>query len=419
VFALVDCNNFYASCERVFNPALEGKPIAVLSNNDGCFIARSNEAKALGLPMGAPAFKYEAFCKANSIEVFSSNYPLYGDMSARVMQILSQFTPEIEIYSIDEAFLLLKGFEYVDLATYGKEMQQRVEKWTGIPVSIGIAPTKALAKVANKIAKKFKERTGGVHVIETAESITKALKWTQIADVWGIGRQHARRLEVLQIKTAYDFTRLPEDWVRKQMAVVGLRLQQDLKGIPTLGLEEGQKSKKGIATTRSFEGTISSLPELEERIATFANHCAQKARAQKSAANILMVFLRNNPFDPKVPRIRKYLAIPLAYPTDSSITLGQVAIKGLRALYEPGVAYKKAGVMISGLVPVNEKQLDLFQRELPKHDALMAVMDKMNKRYGNALKVGNQDLLRTWKMKQEHLSKRYTTSLSEIITVSS
>lgn len=419
MFALVDCNNFYASCERVFNPALEGKPIAVLSNNDGCFIARSNEAKALGLPMGAPAFKYEAFCKANSIEVFSSNYPLYGDMSARVMQILSQFTPEIEIYSIDEAFLLLKGFDYVDLATYGKEMQQRVEKWTGIPVSIGIAPTKALAKVANKIAKKFKERTGGVHVIETAESITKALKWTQIADVWGIGRQHARRLEVLQIKTAYDFTRLPEDWVRKQMAVVGLRLQQDLKGIPTLGLEEGQKSKKGIATTRSFEGTISSLPELEERIATFANHCAQKARAQKSAANILMVFLRNNPFDPKVPRIRKYLAIPLAYPTDSSITLGQVAIKGLRALYEPGVAYKKAGVMISGLVPVNEKQLDLFQREQPKHDALMAVMDKMNKRYGNALKVGNQDLLRTWKMKQEHLSKRYTTSLSEIITVSS
>jgi len=419
VFALVDCNNFYASCERVFNPALEGKPIAVLSNNDGCFIARSNEAKALGLPMGAPAFKYEAFCKEKGIEVFSSNYPLYGDMSARVMQILSQFTPEIEIYSIDEAFLLLKGFDYIDLASYGKEMQQRVEKWTGIPVSIGIAPTKALAKVANKIAKKFKERTGGVHVIDTAESITKALKWTQIADVWGIGRQHARRLETVQIKTAYDFTRLPEDWVRKQMAVVGLRLQQDLKGIPTLGLEEGQKSKKGIATTRSFEGTISSLPELEERIATFANHCAQKARAQKSAANILMVFLRNNPFDPKVPRIRKYLAIPLAYPTDSSITLGQVAIKGLRALYEPGVAYKKAGVMISGLVPVNGKQLDLFQREQPKHDTLMAVMDKMNKRYGNALKVGNQDLQRTWKMKQEHLSKRYTTSLSEIITVNS
>ena len=419
MFALVDCNNFYASCERVFNPALEGKPIAVLSNNDGCFIARSNEAKALGLPMGAPAFKYEAFCKANGIEVFSSNYPLYGDMSARVMQVLTQFTPEIEIYSIDEAFLLLKGFDYVDMASYGKEMQQRVEKWTGIPVSIGIAPTKALAKVANKIAKKFKDRTGGVHVINTAESITKALKWTQIADVWGIGRQHARRLEAVQIKTAYDFTRLPEDWVRKQMAVVGLRLQQDLKGIPTLGLEEGQKSKKGIATTRSFEGTISGLPELEERIATFANHCAQKARAQKSAANILMVFLRNNPFDPKVPRIRKYLAIPLTYPTDSSITLGQVAIKGLRALYEPGVAYKKAGVMISGLVPVNGKQLDLFRREQPKHDALMAVMDKMNKRYGNALKVGNQDLQRTWKMKQEHLSKRYTTSLSEIITVNS
>ena len=420
MYALVDCNNFYASCERVFNPSLQEKPIAVLSNNDGCFIARSNEAKALGLPMGAPAFKYKQFCQAHGIQVFSSNYPLYGDMSSRVMQILSQFTPEIEIYSIDEAFLLLKGFElHTDLASYGKEMQLRVEKWTGIPVSIGIAPTKALAKVANKIAKKFKTRTGGVHLIETAESIQKALKWTQIEDVWGIGRQHAKRLETIQIKTAYDFTQLPEDWVRKQMAVVGLRLQQDLKGIPTLSLEEGQKSKKGIATTRSFESSISELSDLEEHVATFATHCAQKLRSQKSAANLLMVFIRNNPFDPKVPRVRRHLAIPLAYPTDSSISLSQVAIQGVRALYEPGVAYKKAGVILGGLVPVNGKQLDLFQREQPKHDLLMAVIDRMNKRYGNALKIANQDLQRSWKMKQEHLSKRYTTDILDIIQVRS
>jgi len=420
MYALVDCNNFYASCERVFNPSLQGKPIAVLSNNDGCFIARSNEAKALGLPMGAPAFKYEAFCKAHGIQVFSSNYPLYGDMSSRVMQILSQFTPEIEIYSIDEAFLLLRGFEaHTNLAEYGKEMQRRVEKWTGIPVCIGIAPTKALAKVANKIAKKFKTRTGGVFLIKEEESIKKALKWTQIADVWGIGRQHAKRLEALQVKTAYDFTRLPEDWVRKQMAVVGLRLQQDLKGIPTLALEEGQKSKKGIATTRSFEGSLSALSDLEERAATFATHCAQKLRGQKSAANMLTIFMRNNSFDPSVPRVYRQLSIPLAYPTDSSISLSQAAIQGVRALYEPGVAYKKAGVILSGLVPINGKQLDLFQREQPKHDALMAVMDKMNKKYGNGLKIANQDLERTWKMKQEHLSKRYTTVLGDIITVKS
>jgi DNA polymerase V len=417
VFALVDCNNFYASCERVFNPSLQGRPIAVLSNNDGCFIARSNEAKALGLPMGAPAFKYEAFCKAKGIEVFSSNYPLYGDMSARVMQILSQFTPEIEIYSIDEAFLQLKGFDHIDLEAYGKEMQQKVEKWTGIPVSIGIAPTKALAKVANKISKKFKERTGGVYLIKDQDSITKALKWTQIEDVWGIGYRHAKKLRALEINTAYDFTQLPEDWVRKQMSVVGLRLQQDLKGIPTLALEEGNKSKKGIATTRSFENSLTELSDLEERIATFANHCAQKLRVQKSAANILIVFLRNNPFDPKVPRVYRQLAIPLAYPTDSSIVLSQEAIKGIRALYEPGVAYKKAGVLVSGLVPINGKQLDLFKREQPKHDALMAVIDKMNKKYGNGLKIANQDLNRTWKMKQQYLSKRYTTDLRDVIKI--
>jgi DNA polymerase V len=417
VFALVDCNNFYASCERVFNPSLQGKPIAVLSNNDGCFIARSNEAKALGLPMGAPAFKYEAFCKAKGIQVFSSNYPLYGDMSARVMQILSQFTPEIEIYSIDEAFLQLKGFDHIDLEAYGKEMQQKVEKWTGIPVSIGIAPTKALAKVANKISKKFKERTGGVYLIKDQGNITKALKWTQIEDIWGIGYRHAKRLRALEINTAYDFTQLPEDWVRKQMSVVGLRLQQDLKGIPTLTLEEGNKSKKGIATTRSFENSLTELSDLEERIATFASHCAQKLRAQKSASNILIVFLRNNPFDPKVPRIYRQLSIPLAYPTDSSIVLSQEAIKGIRALYEPGVAYKKAGVLVSGLVPINGRQLDLFKREQPKHDALMAVIDKMNKKYGNGLKIANQDLNRTWKMKQQYLSKRYTTDLRDIIKI--
>ena len=238
MFALIDCNNFYASCQRVFEPHLIGKPIVVLSNNDGCVIARSNEAKALGIPMGAAAFEYKKLFEDNNVFVYSSNYALYGDMSSRVMNLLMNYSPEIEIYSIDEAFLKFKGFELFNLEEIGHKMRCTVTKGTGIPVSIGFAPTKALAKVANKIAKKYPERTKSVYAIDTEEKRIKALKWTKIEDVWGIGRQHAKRLKAKSIFNAFQFTQLSDDWVRKEMAVVGLRLKHELEGKPTQDLEE-------------------------------------------------------------------------------------------------------------------------------------------------------------------------------------
>ncbi len=253
MFALVDCNNFYVSCERVFNPKLNGKPVVVLSNNDGCAISRSDEAKKLGIPMGAPAFKYEKIFRDNNVKVFSSNFPLYGDMSSRVMNILSSYTPNIEVYSIDEAFLEFKGFKKHKLESYCKEIQKRVLKWTGIPISIGIAPTKALAKVANRISKKFPKKTAGVYSIDSNEKRLKALKWLEIENVWGIGFRHSKRLRIFKINSAYDFISTPDDWVRKQMSVVGLRLKKELEGESVLCLEENRSPKKAIATTRSFE----------------------------------------------------------------------------------------------------------------------------------------------------------------------
>lgn len=277
MFALIDCNNFYASCERVFRPDLIGKPIVVLSNNDGCVIARSNEAKAVGIPMGAPAFEYEKLFEQHGVHVFSANFALYGDMSNRVMNILSEFSPEMEIYSIDECFLKLNGFEHYDLQQQGELMRHKVTKSTGIPISVGVAPTKALAKLANRIAKKYPDKTKGCYIIDNEEKRTKALKWLKIEDVWGVGRQHTKRLQAQNVFTAYDFTQLADEWVRMHLAIVGLRLKRDLQGIPTLDLEEAQP-KKNIATTRSFETNYTEWEQLAERVSTFAASCAEKLR---------------------------------------------------------------------------------------------------------------------------------------------
>ena len=294
MFALVDCNNFYASCERVFNPLLNNKPVAILSNNDGCFISRSDEAKKLGLPMAAPAFKYRQFCKENRIEVLSSNYPLYGDMSTRVMNLLGTFTPDIEIYSIDEAFLKFEGFQNLDFEEYGQKIQYTVQKGTGIPLSIGIAPTKALSKVANKIAKKFRPKTHGVFVITSDEERVKVLKWTKIETVWGIGHGNLTRLQTKNIRTAYEFTQLSDAWVKKQMGIIGLRLKKDLEGEPTLDLDDHTQDKKAIATTRSFDFSYSDKEYIRERISTFASSCAEKLRKQKSSCTTVVLFLRSN-----------------------------------------------------------------------------------------------------------------------------
>jgi DNA polymerase V len=417
MFALVDCNNFYASCQRVFEPHLIGKPVVILSNNDGCVIARSNEAKALGVPMGAPAFQFKSIFKEYNVHVFSSNYALYGDMSNRVMNLLATFTPEIEVYSIDEAFLKFQGFEQFNLEEYGLTIQRKVTKGTGIPISVGFAPTKALAKVANKIAKKFPDRTKSVYVIDTEEKRIKALKWTKIEDVWGIGYQHAKRLRALQIKNAYQFTKLHDDWVRKEMSVVGLRLKHELEGKPRLDLET-PTSKKAIATTRSFEKSYQTIEEVAERVATFTAHCAAKLRKQKSQCNMVMVFVKTNRFSQDTPQYSRSIVIKTDYPTDSTIDLNRYAQIGLKAIFKEGYQYKKSGVIVMGLTPNNETQLSLFNTSNPKHQPIMRVVDKLNAAMGKTtVRFASQSIGRQWKMKQERLSPCYTTRIKEIVTI--
>ena len=416
MFALVDCNNFYVSCERVFNPKLEKKPIVILSNNDGCVISRSNEAKTLRIPMGAPAFKYDFFFKKYKVHVFSSNFPLYGDMSVRVMNILSSYTPNIEIYSIDEAFLELKGFQNYNLEAYGTKIRKKILKWTGIPVSIGFAPTKVLAKVANKISKKFDKKTNGVYIINSKEEREKALKWLKIEDVWGIGFKHATRLKNYQITRAYHFIKLPDNWVRKQMSIVGLRLKKELEGKSVLSLEENRSPKKAIATTRSFEKNLTSFEDLKERISTFSICCSEKLRSQKSNCNSIYVFIKSNRYQKNKTQYRKAVIMTMSYGSNSSITISKYAVEGLKKIYKKGIEYKKAGVIVLGLVPYNKTQLNLFEKENPKHESLMKTLDFITKKEGpNKIKLASQDLKRVWKMKQTKLSYRYTTELNEII----
>lgn len=417
MIALVDCNNFYASCERVFRPDLNGKPVVVLSNNDGCIISRSDEAKTLGIPMAAAAFQYEKIFEENNIHVFSSNYALYADMSSRVMNILSASVPEIEIYSIDEAFLRFDGFNNIDLREYGTTLKRKVQKYTGIPISIGIAETKALSKVANKISKKFAEQTGGVYVINSEEKRIKALKWLKIGDVWGIGRQHSQKLAYYGVKTAYDFTQLSDSFVRREFTVVGLRLKRDLEGKRTLELE-APENKKAIAVTRTFDRMITDFESLKERICTYAVSCGEKLRYQNSHCNMITVFIRTNQFRDDLAQYNRSMTIHTPTPTNSSIDLiNQVSI-ALKAIYKQGLNYKRAGVMVSGFTPADARQLNLFIKEDTRHAALMKCIDRINASVGEQkVKFAAQSLDRTWKMKQEKLSLRYTTQFNEIISV--
>lgn len=416
MYALIDCNNFYASCERVFRPDLNGRPIVVLSNNDGCVIARSNEAKALGIPMGAPAFEYQTMFDKNNVLVFSANFPLYGDMSNRVMTVLGEFSPEVEIYSIDECFLKLDGFEKFNLQDYSLEMRKKVFKATGIPVSVGIAPTKALAKLANRIAKKYPDQTKGVYIMASEELKIKALKWLQIEDVWGIGKRHAQRLIAKGIKSAYDFTKMNDDWIKKNMAIVGVRLKRDLCGVRTLDLEE-IKSKKNIATTRSFSTNIIDYEQLRERVSSYAVSCSEKLRKQHSCCKELSVFILTNRHRTDQPQYFRSIKIKLPFATNSSIEIVKYSIMALKRIYRSGYGYKKAGIIVSEFVPDDIEQLSLFSNKDPRHDSLMGALDKINKRYGkNTVRLSVQEK-RMWKMKQEKLSPQYTTDLRDIITI--
>ena len=418
MYGLVDCNNFYASCERVFQPQLNGKPIVILSNNDGCIISRSDEAKALGIQMGAPEFKVRQELKEKNILVFSSNYPLYGDLSNRVMTILEGFTPNVEVYSIDEAFMNFDGITIADFHDYGLQMKRRIIKWLSIPVSVGFAETKALSKVANKIARKYPERTKGVYVIDSEERRIKALKWTKIEDVWGIGFRLKKKMQAKDIKTAYDFT-LPhnEAFIKKEMGVVGLRLKYELEGKSVLELDL-PKDRKTIAITRSFNGNITTLDEMKERVSTFATVCAEKLRKQKSCCHGVMVYLRKDKYKTERQRYNFYKIETLPFASNSSITISNLALKMLKTMFEEGEIYKKAGVIVTEIIPENQKQFHLFENENPKHIKLMQVMDDYHKKTGERkIRLGNQDLQRTWKMKQEHLSNKYTTDFKQILEI--
>jgi DNA polymerase V len=334
------------------------------------------------------------------------------------MNILSQYTPNIEIYSIDEAFLEFKGFENYDLEKYGQEMRSRILKWTGIPVSIGFAPTKALAKVANRISKKFDSKTRGVYVLNSETKRIKALKWLKIEDVWGIGQKYSEKLKNYNINKAYDFTKLPDSWVKKQMSVIGLRLKKELEGESILSIEEKRSPKKAIATTRSFEKNLTNFEDLKERVSTFSICCSEKLRHQKSNCNSIYVFVKSNRYQKNKLQYRSGIIMTLPYASNSSITINKYAIEGLKKIYKKNIEYKKAGVIVMGLIPNNKTQLNIFEKENPKYQVLMRTLDFITKKEGaDKIKLGSQDLKRIWKMKQTKLSPRYTTESKEIITL--
>ena len=414
MFALVDCNNFYVSCERVFNPKLEGKPVVVLSNNDGCIIARSEEAKKLGLKMAEPSFKKDKFLKDNGVHIFSSNYTLYGDMSARVTETLSHFVPEIEIYSIDEAFLNLTGFSG-DLEKLSFEIVKTVRKNTGIPISIGIGPTKTLAKIANKAAK----QTGGIFIIKNDRHRDALIRNTAIEKIWGIGSRYAKLLQQNKVKTAYDFTLLDDTWLRLKMKVIGLRIKHELIGKSYLRLDLIIHPKKAIATTRAFGKKTSKLVIISEAVSTYAVRCAEKLRKQHSVANLLTVFIHTDPFNPNEPQINNSKTISLPVATNNNFELVKYALICLNAIYSSDFRYKKAGVIVDGLQSETEVQCNIFDKtDRVKHRDLLLAVDKLNHEFGrDKVKLAVQGDGKEWKLRQEKLSKRYTTRWKEIIEV--
>lgn len=414
--ALVDCNNFFVSCERVFNPALEGRPVIVLSNNDGCAIARSQEAKDLGVKMGQPAFELRALIQKHNIAVYSSNYTLYGDMSNRVMQGLREFTPNLEVYSIDEAFLDLSRMPY-NLEEYGSRIRHAIRKNTGIPVSVGMAPTKTLAKLANHIAKKHPQyKAKGCFILDSSNR-EKVLQEYPIEEIWGIGRQHTERLQRHGVKSAYDFTQLPEQWIKEHMSIVGLRLHKELLGQKCLPLELVQSAKKGICTSRSFSKIVTELGELQEAVSTHASRCAEKLRRQQSCANQLTVFINTSRFNDGAKLYANSVTVTLPAASNSTMKIVQYALHALRTIYRSGYEYKKAGVFVSAIVPDHQVQQSLFEPAIDD-SLLMKTMDKLNARFGSGkIQVASAGTEKQWKLKREMLSPHYTTSLKEVIKV--
>ena len=421
LFGLADCNNFYCSCERVFHPNLIGKPIVVLSNNDGCVIARSEESKALGIQMGTPFYQVKELLEQNDVAVFSSNYNLYGDMSHRVMSLLSRYSPKVDVYSIDEAFLNLTGMDDSEqLTEYCKKMVRHIIKGTGIPISLGIAPTKTLAKMASKFAKKHKGYEG-VCLIDTDEKREKALKLFEVGDVWGIGYRHSKKLEYYGIKTAWDFTQKTESWVRREMTVTGVRTWKELRGESCISIEE-LPHKKSICTSRSFaEQGLNKLADVEESVANFAAQCSRKLREQHTVCNSITIFAHTSRFREDLPQSCIYQTAQLQVPTNDHQELVSVAVKMLRVEWKEGDSYfyKKAGVIVWGISRDNAIQTSLFDTvDREKQAALAKAIDEINRKNGhNKIRVAVQGNEKGWQLKKEYISKQYTTNLDDVIVL--
>lgn len=417
--ALIDVNSFYASCEQVFRPDLWGKPVVVLSNNDGCVIAANREAKSLGIPMWKPAFQSLPLLEKHHVTVFSSNYPLYGDMSRRVMETLATLTPALEVYSIDEAFVEVPETED-DLEAYAQRVRRRVHQWTGLPVGVGIAPTKALTKVASKLAKQNRER--GRHVFVIADEATReaCLREFPIDDIWGIGKRIARRLRGRGVHTAWDFTRLSDPWVRQELTVVGLRLKRELEGRPQLDLEIDPPAKQMIGTAKSFGRNLEDPALIREALAWYVSEVAAKLRRQRRIAGSLTVYLETNRFREDDPQYINQTRVRLPVPTDDTPSLAHHARLGFDRIFRPGYRYKKVGVWLSDLVLPSAVQQHLFDPDpKPARPNLMKVMDGINARYGKAtLRTASAGFRRReWKLKQQRLSPRYTTRLEEVMEI--
>jgi DNA polymerase V len=418
IFALVDCNNFYVSCERVFDPAVRRQPVVVLSNNDGCAISRSNEAKRIGIAMGAPIFKCQEIVKQHDVKVFSANFVLYGDMSNRVMSVLSNFTPNMEVYSIDEAFLSLSGFEQLNFEKYARTIQVEVKRLTGIPVSIGVAPTKTLAKVANHFAKDHPE-TGGVFSLMEEGEIDRCLAQTPVRELWGIGKEKAIFLNRHGIQNALELRNAPDQWIKKHLTVVTLRTVWELRGISCLTLEETQPNKKAIGTSRTFGYEVNNFAEMEEAVCAYIAKSAVKLRRQKSLAGYVQVYVETNPF--KEGKFYRNSAGMDVMPPTADTTILMKAAKGLlKTIYRDGLKYKSCGVILTNLSPETLEQDYLFdtvyQRSPRKR--LMEVVDRYNARTNTGkLFWVSEGLGKPWYMKQAHKSKRFTTRWDEILEI--
>lgn len=421
LYALVDCNNFYCSCERVFNPQLENRPLVVLSSNDGCAVARSAEAKALGIKMGEPWFELKHLIKRHGLIGLSSNYTLYGDMSQRVMQVLRDFTPDVEVYSIDESFLRIERMQLLwpSYAHMGQAIRRRVHQWTGVPVCVGIGPTKTLAKLANHVAKKNPEFKGVFDVTAFPEKdLATLLSRVDVGEVWGVGQRIAGKLEGLSIRTVEDLRRASPKMIRLHFSVVLERTVAELQGVSCLALEDVAPPKKQIVSSKSFGQIVLTLAELGEALSTYVSRAAEKLRLQGSVCGALQVFVMTNRFRPEDPQYSNGIVIPLSNPTNDTLRLAAAAFYGLKRIYRAGFSYKKCGVMLMDLSPASQRQQSLFSQvddETKHSQALMSVLDTINGQYGrDTLTIASAGTHKLWAARAENKTPCYTTRWGEL-----